>query len=207
MRPLTSAVGLIRNSRSRETIQRLWINSRVMRSIERGAGLQVVSSTLARCRHQARILNPDAWGSRAQAGRIEIRPDLVGAVSTDGRDGKLAGVARGKRFVRLHVRSKHRKGNHGHSEERENRERSEIFDHLGLLTVAGTPIPQHSGIDRQHRRRRQVPRIPALIWMPLTGIRGNLRSIRGGPSAGGHAEAAMHRTPLGGWAWRPVVPG
>ena len=165
--------------------------------MERCARLQVVSSTLAACRHQTCFLNRDAGASRARAGRIEIRPDLVGAVSTDGIGGRPARFGEGNRFVCLHVRSNHRQGKHGHSEKRENRERSEGFDHLGLLTVA----------ERQSRcARGSIDNTGEDVGFrgcqPLFGClsqasRGNLHARTSDLSAGGHAEAALHRTPLG----------
>ena len=118
-------------SRRRISMERYWINPRANERAARRL------HALASCRHQPSFLDFDARARRAQAGRIEIRPNLVGAVATGGLGGRPAGLARGERLIRLHFRYEHGQGNRGHSEEREDRERSERSGHWGLLTVAG----------------------------------------------------------------------
>jgi hypothetical protein len=130
-----SAAGVMRDSPCCET-RPMMPDQLARHAIDGGARQAAGIWTLAACCHQTCFLNRDPRASRAQAGLIEIRPDLVGAISADRIGGRQARFGGGNRFVRLHLRSNHRQGNHGHAEERENREGSERFDHLGLLTVA-----------------------------------------------------------------------
>jgi hypothetical protein len=115
-------------------------------------------------------------------------------------DREPVGFAEGKRFLRFHFRSKHGQGNHGRTEEREDRERSERSDHLGFLTVAGRRSRCARGSIDNSVEQAEFRRYQLFFgcWRSHAIARPNITQKRHGLSAGGQAEAAIHRMLWGG---------
>ncbi|WP_172804506.1 hypothetical protein [Afipia sp. GAS231] len=99
------------------------------------------ASWLAMRGHKASLANRYVRPGIAQAGRFNIRPDLAGAISGNGMDGKPVGFGKSSDFVCFHFGSETRQSERRHTHEREYREGRKRFDHCGAADCGGSPIP------------------------------------------------------------------